>query len=58
MDPKAYVETAIRGFLIDPPDSEFQRGYLAALVTVYREALDGDENLAQSADLLSTPALD
>ena len=34
-----YVATAIDAFLNDPPDSDFQRGYLAALVAVYKEAI-------------------
>lgn len=50
---RAYVETALLGYLDDPPASEFQRGHLAALVTVYREALDGDEDLASHADSLA-----
>lgn len=39
----AYVETAIEMFLHDPPDKgpdgTFQRGFLAALVDMYVEAL-------------------
>ncbi len=57
MDSKAYIEKAIRGFIADPPDTDYQRGYLAALLVVYREAMDGDESLARKADLLATPAL-
>lgn len=40
---KTYIEDAIRGFIKDNPDSQFQRGYLNALVTVYTEA--GFQNL-------------
>lgn len=36
-----YIVQAIEGFLSDTPDSDYQRGYLAALVAVYREGLAG-----------------
>ncbi|MBX9910832.1 MAG: hypothetical protein K2Z25_19270 [Beijerinckiaceae bacterium] len=58
MDTKTYIEAAIRGFLADPPDTDYQRGYLAALVVVYGEAMDGDADLIRRADLLATPSLD
>lgn len=34
-----YIERAFAGFLLDPADSDYQRGYLAALLTLYREGL-------------------
>lgn len=34
-----YIESALSGFLNDPADSDFQRGYLAALLTLYTEGL-------------------
>lgn len=34
-----YLERAMFGFLGDPVDSDYQRGFLAALLTVYREGL-------------------
>lgn len=34
-----YLEQAMWGFLGDPADSDYQRGFLAALLTVYREGL-------------------
>lgn len=34
-----YLASSIEGFLRDPPDSNFQRGYLAALLAVYSEGL-------------------
>lgn len=34
-----FLMSAIEAFLRDPPDSEFQKGYLAALLIVYREGL-------------------
>lgn len=46
---------AIEGFLIDPPDRDYQRGYLAALVCAYREGLGRgatDARLAAAERLL------
>ena len=40
----AYVIEALEGFLNDPPDSDFQFGYLSALCAVYREALNGQKD--------------
>lgn len=34
-----FILRAVEGFLGDPPDSDFQRGYLAALVNIYRESM-------------------
>lgn len=34
-----YIEQALAGFINDPPDSDFQRGYLAALLNMYEEGL-------------------
>jgi hypothetical protein len=34
-----YIEAAFAGYLGDPADSDFQRGYLAALLDLYREGL-------------------
>jgi hypothetical protein len=34
-----YLERAMQGFLGDPADSDYQRGFLAALLVVYREGL-------------------
>lgn len=44
-----YIERALVAFLNDPADSDHQRGYLSALLTVYREGLGkgvGDDRLA------------
>lgn len=44
-----YIERAFGGFLNDPADSDYQRGFLAALLTLYREGLgkgEGDDRLA------------
>lgn len=35
-----YVRSSLEGFLLDPPDSDFQRGYMAALKAVAKEAMD------------------
>ena len=43
-----YIEKALAGFINDPADSDFQRGYLAALLTMYEEGLGkgaGDDRL-------------
>ena len=43
-----YIEQAFAGYLADPPDSDFQRGHLAALLTLYQEGLGkgrGDDRL-------------
>jgi hypothetical protein len=43
-----YIERAFAGYLNDPADSDYQRGYLAALLTLYREGLgkgEGDDRL-------------
>ena len=36
---ESYVATALHGFVKDPPDSDFQSGYLAALKAVATEAM-------------------
>ena len=38
-----YVEDAIKLFVIDPPDSDFQAGYLDCLITIWKEALGKGE---------------
>jgi hypothetical protein len=51
----SYIMRAVQGFLNDPPDDEFQRGFLSALVVVYREGLSGRRTDARivAADRLS-----
>lgn len=34
-----YIITALNMFMVDPADSDHQRGYLSALLTVYEEGL-------------------
>lgn len=34
-----YIERAFAGFLNDPADSDYQRGYLDAILTLYLEGL-------------------
>ena len=36
---RPYVMSSIEQYLGDPPDTDFQRGYLAALLTVYEEGM-------------------
>lgn len=43
-----YLKDAMMGFLNDPPDSDYQRGFLGALLVVYQEGLgkgEGDDRL-------------
>jgi hypothetical protein len=35
-----YIEQALIGFLNDPADSDYQRGYLAALLAIYDEGMN------------------
>lgn len=35
-----YIEQAIAAFVRDPPDNDYQRGYLEALLVVQREAFN------------------
>jgi hypothetical protein len=54
----AYLEQAIHLFLLDPPTSEFQQGYLSALLLVYREALEcGDTASWLEANALLGPRI-
>ena len=34
-----YIEAALIGYLMDPADTDFQRGHLSALLTLYTEGL-------------------
>jgi len=34
-----YVRSSVETFLADPPDSEFQAGFLSALLAIAKEAL-------------------
>lgn len=53
-EPFGYVLGAIDGFLMDPPDSDFQRGYLAALITVMTEGFVwSNERVAKAAKLIN-----
>lgn len=52
-----YIEQALAGFINDPADSDFQRGYLAALLTMYEEGLGkgaGDDRLTILRDMAHT----
>jgi hypothetical protein len=43
-----YLEGLFRGYLNDPADSDYQRGYLAAALDIYSECLrrgDGDDRI-------------
>lgn len=44
-----YILGGLIGFLGDPPDSDYQRGFLGALLIIYKEGLGkgvGDDRLA------------
>ena len=44
-----YIEGVFAGYLNDPADSDYQKGYLAGMLTLYREGLGrgaGDDRLA------------
>ena len=48
-----YVEEALGLFFRDAPDSEFQRGYLAALLLVYHEGFGApDSTLLKAGEAL------
>lgn len=36
---REYLRTALERFLLDPPDSDFQLGFMAAMKVVYHEGL-------------------
>lgn len=52
---RPYLEQGIEGFLGDPPDTEFQRGYLAALICVYKEGLSNPR--LQDARIVAAEAM-
>jgi hypothetical protein len=49
-----YVQEAIESFVKDPPDSAFQRGYLSALLVIWKEAFDRTEPSYDELDKLTT----
>jgi hypothetical protein len=38
-DIEKYGERAVQSFLSDPPDTDFQRGFLSAMLVIAEEAL-------------------
>lgn len=40
-----YIRTAFIGFMNDPPDTQYQLGYLAALVDLYNEGLGRQDDI-------------
>lgn len=50
---RRYLDQAINAFFRDPPDSPSQRGYLSALVCVYREALGKSDDRLDAADRMT-----
>jgi hypothetical protein len=51
-DAEEYVALALDQTMRDPPDSDFQRGYLAALCCVYREAFGITDSRLRAAEAL------
>jgi hypothetical protein len=41
-----YIQQAIAAFMSDPPDNDYQRGYLECLLVVQREAFNPRARLA------------
>lgn len=39
---RPFVERQIEAFISDPPDSEFQYGFLSALLMLWREGMRGE----------------
>ena len=53
-----YIKSSVDDFLLDPPDSDFQRGYLAALLGVAEEALGlhlGKSPFMEAAEAVFNP---
>jgi hypothetical protein len=50
------VAQALEGFIHDPPDTEFQRGYLAALITLAKDDLGEDVYSYPYAEAIGTLA--
>ena len=53
------IEDAFRGYLSDPADSDFQRGHLAALITLYTEGMGkgaGDDRITLLREQVAQPA--
>jgi hypothetical protein len=44
------VQSSVQSFLVDPPDSEFQQGFLSALLVLAKEALELRMNIPPFAD--------
>ena len=55
-----YVIDAIAGFISDPPDSDYQEGYLAACLAIYREGIgrgQNDARVIKAEDILAHAAV-
>lgn len=48
-----YIDAVIDGFFRDPPDSDYQRGFLAALVVIRREATGKTDDRLDAADRMA-----
>ncbi|RYF08826.1 MAG: hypothetical protein EOO77_24880 [Oxalobacteraceae bacterium] len=52
LPPREYVVQSIESFLTDPPDSDFHRGFLSAMLIVYTDSLGApkDDPLVVAAE--------
>lgn len=50
-----YVDASIQSFVGDPPEDDFQRGYLSALLDINDEILDGKVKIDQVAHMVVGP---
>lgn len=58
IEAREVMVSMLAGFVSDPPDSDFQRGYLEALIVFAREGLGirNDDPVLQRAILISEAA--
>jgi hypothetical protein len=56
IDSRAFLIQALEGFIKDPPDTDFQLGYLSALLIMWREGFGFDPNHAiyRQADAIAS----
>lgn len=50
---RRYLDDSLLGFMKDPPDDEYQRGFLAALVLIYSEALGTTNAVIEACDRMT-----
>jgi hypothetical protein len=50
-----HIEREIDRILVDPPNSDFQRGYFDALIVIYRDVMERKDNRLDAALKLRVP---